>query len=219
MLENSGCSSPVAGRIGIHNKKAETLMASNKKQAMPQRGRRLGKDAWVLAARDALIDGGIEAVKIDRIAKSMEATRAAFYWHFSDRDELLNDLLAHWKVTSSRAYEEIVENELADGQAELEAINNMWLEEKSYDPAYDGAMREWARISKPVARVVRQVDQRRIDILTRIFVDLDYPEDEAFIRARVAYFHQIGYLALGLNESRKTRHELAPIYLKVLLGR
>ena len=64
-----------------------------------------------------------------------------------------------------------------------------------------------------------QVDLRRIDILTQIFIDLDYEEDEAFIRARVAYFHQIGYLALGLNESRKTRRELAPVYLKVLLGR
>lgn len=191
----------------------------NKTKEMPQRGRRLGKDAWVLAAKKALRENGIEAVKIDRLAKALGATRAAFYWHFTDRDELLDDLLNYWKKTSSRAYEEAIDQTSHNGEAELEFINTMWVEEKSYDPRFDGAMRDWARVSATVARAVRKMDQYRIDILHKIFQDLGYHNDEAMVRARVAYFHQIGYLALGLNETRKTRRELAPLYFKVLMGR
>ena len=190
-----------------------------KYKEMPQRGRRIGKDAWILAARDALVDGGLEAVKIERLAKAIKATRAAFYWHFRNRNHLLLELLNYWKANSTRLYEEVVNRENHDGQVELEVINTMWLEEKDFDPAFDSAMRDWARVSGSVAQAVREGDRKRIDILKVVFTDLGYEETEAFIRARVAYFHQVGYIALGLNESKKTRSELAPIYLKVLLGR
>ena len=49
--------------------------------------------------------------------------------------------------------------------------------------------------------MVRRVDDERIDILKRIFLDMDYAEEEAFIGARVAYFHQVGYYALALKET------------------
>ena len=94
---------------------------------MPQRGRRLGKEAWVDAAREALIEGGIETVKIERLAKRLDATRAAFYWHFKNREELLDDLLAHWKEHNSKAYEEVLERN-SDGRTELADIVSMWIE-------------------------------------------------------------------------------------------
>jgi hypothetical protein len=62
------------------------------------------------------------------------------------------------------------------------------------------------------------VDRQRIDVLARICLDLGYDPQEAEIRARVTYFHQVGYYALGLKESRRVRRRLAPIYTRVLLG-
>ena len=66
---------------------------------------------------------------------------------------------------------------------------------------------------------MRRIDQKRIGILERIFQDLGYDGDVALIHARVAYFHQVGYLAVGLGESRRRRRDLAALYLDVLLGR
>ena len=42
---------------------------------------------------------------------------------------------------------------------------------------------------------------------------------EALMRARITYYHQVGYYALGVRESRKTRRQLLPYYAKVLTGR
>ena len=185
---------------------------------MPQRGRRLGKDAWILAARDALVEGGPEAVKVERIAKTLKATRAAFYWHFADREELLAEVLAYWRLASVASYEEVIKREDHDGAAELEILNNLWRDDKGFDPAFDSAMRLWARNSRKVATAVKKVDDKRIAILHSVFKNLDYDEPEALVRARVAYFQQVGYYALGIKETRKARRELAPVYLKVLLG-
>jgi DNA-binding CsgD family transcriptional regulator len=48
---------------------------------------------------------------------------------------------------------------------------------------------------------------------------LGYGPAKAETRARVTYFHQVGYYALGICESRKERLERLPFYVQVLTGR
>ena len=54
-------------------------------------------DLWLQAAQEALLDGGVEAVKIQLLAKKLNISRASFYWFFKDRDELLSALLGQWR--------------------------------------------------------------------------------------------------------------------------
>jgi hypothetical protein len=49
-------------------------------------------------------------------------------------------------------------------------------------------------------------------------LDLGAPPNEALVRARILYFHQMGYYALGLKESRHERETLYPIYERLLFG-
>jgi hypothetical protein len=69
-----------------------------------------------------------------------------------------------------------------------------------------------------VLKVVERVDNRRIAVLERVFLDLGYKGKEAHVRARVTYYHQVGYYALGVRESRKQRLALLPFYKKILAG-
>ena len=183
------------------------------------RGRRLGRKAWLIAARDALISGGVETIKIDRLATTLSANRGSFYHHFKNRDSLLNELILHWKLNNTLAYETSIDLNNHNGASELNTINNIWLEENSFDPKYDIAVRDWARTDEKIARVVRYIDEKRINILHSIYTDLGYLGDSALVRARIAYFQQVGYLTLGLGENLARRNKLAPLYLEALLGR
>jgi AcrR family transcriptional regulator len=174
---------------------------------------------WIAAARAALIAGGLERVKVDVLARELNISRGSFYWHFASRDALLDALLRDWRTRNTAPFEAAMTRADRDGLKEFQAIVDMWLEEKDYDPAYDSAVREWARTSSKVANLVRQVDRERIALLAEIFRDLGFPDLEADIRARVAYFHQVGYYTLGLKESKELRRKLAPMYRRVLLGR
>jgi hypothetical protein len=62
------------------------------------------------------------------------------------------------------------------------------------------------------------VDERRIDLLKGIFLGFGYDEAYAFIRARVTYFHQVGYYAMEIIEPRAVRDRWRPIYRDVLVG-
>jgi AcrR family transcriptional regulator len=179
----------------------------------------LGRDAWLKAAKYALIHEGIGGVEIGKLARKLRATRGGFYWFFTSRKQLLDNLLSDWVQTNTAAFESIVRDRAANDAAVFRTLCEMWINESGYDPQWDAAIREWARISPRVATVVRRTDDARIEIIRRMFHGIGYEEPEAFIRARVAYFHQVGYYALGVRETRAQRLKLMPLYIRILTGR
>jgi AcrR family transcriptional regulator len=176
------------------------------------RGKRepLGRDAWLEAARQALIEEGTAGVEINKLAKRLGVSRGGFYWFFESREQLLDALLKYWADTSSKLFEHV---------REYRALVDLWIDENEYDPRWDGAVRDWARTSATVLKAVQEVDEKRIGYIERIFTDMGYRGKEAHVRARVTYYHQVGYYALGVRESRKLRLELLPYYQKVLTGK
>jgi AcrR family transcriptional regulator len=185
----------------------------------PRKRAPLGRQVWLDAAREALIDEGTAGVEVNKLAKRLRSSRGGFYWFFKNRQQLLEELLAYWAESGTALFEKILRTPGRNGMEEYVALTNLWIDESDYDPKWDGAVRDWARTSEPVRRVVASVDQRRIAILEHIFQDMGYRGKEAHIRARITYYHQVGYYALGVQESRKERLELLPFYRRVLTGR
>jgi AcrR family transcriptional regulator len=179
----------------------------------------LGREAWLRAAKSALIREGIGGVEVGKLARKLRATRGGFYWFFTSRKQLLDQLLADWEENNTAVFKSIVRDRGANGTAEFKALCEIWVNEAGYNPQWDAAVREWARISPRVATVVRRVDDARIEIIQRIFHDMGYDDPEAFVRARTTYFHQVGYYTLGVQESREQRLTLLPIYTRILTGR
>jgi AcrR family transcriptional regulator len=185
----------------------------------PKQGirRQLAREDWIAIARKVLIAEGIDAVKIDRLAKKLGVTRGGFYWHFKNRDDLLDALIEHWRQTNTASIVATLGGPGAPAER-FRALMLLWLEERDYSPDFDTAVRDWARVSRTTARLVHAVDDERIDAFRRLFADAGYPADEAFIRARITYFHQVGYYAMGVHESPQRRQILSELYYKVLTG-
>jgi AcrR family transcriptional regulator len=179
----------------------------------------LGRDAWLEAARRALIEEGTAGVEVNKLAKRLDVTRGGFYWFFESRKQLLDALLLLWAQTGVQPFERIATATGQSGLQKFQALVDLWINEKEYDPKWDGAVRDWARTSAKVLDTVHAVDQQRISCIEHVFRDLGYIGKEAHVRARVTYYHQVGYYALGIRESRRQRLDLLPYYTKVLTQR
>ena len=179
---------------------------------------RLDRADWVRAARNAFVRGGEARVKVDPLASEMGVTTGSFYWHFKNRQELLAEVLADWEATNSAALVDAVRSHEGNPDKQLDALAEVWIGEKSFNPAYDSAIRDWARTSPKVDKVVRQVDDQRITVIQEIFRGFGYDKVDAFVRARITYFHQVGYYTLHVKESRADRIRLKDAYLRALKG-
>src|SRR5215467_9275850 len=59
--------------------------------------RRFICDDWVTAAVAAIANGGLAAVGVEPLAARLGATKGSFYWHFENRDALLEAAIGRWE--------------------------------------------------------------------------------------------------------------------------
>lgn len=150
---------------------------------------------WLETARQTLILEGIEAVKIDRLARELRVSRGGFYHHFTDRDDLLERLLHEWRQTVIFVpYQSSMPSNPAEALWAIDSLVTRLIREDGYDPAFDMAVRAWSHSDSRVAKAVERSDEERISTMTDYFAALGCNATEAAVRARVFYFHQIGLL-------------------------
>ena len=111
--------------------------------------RTLTREAWLDAARKVLEKRGIGAVKIDALARQLKVTRGSFYFHFSGLDDLHAGLADIWRHRNCAPFEQLARLKMA-GRAYFETIVRVWVDEQSFSPALDMAVRDWARYEIPL---------------------------------------------------------------------
>jgi AcrR family transcriptional regulator len=174
---------------------------------------------WLRAALATLIADGVEQVKVLTLAQKLTVSRSSFYWYFRSHQDLLDQLLDLWREKNTKV---IVEQARRPAETINEGVLHIfecWTDEAQFDPRLDFAIREWARRSRPVRRIVHEADDERVEAIQLLFRRHGYDDTDAFIRARVLYFMQIGYYALEVKEPMRQRLSYVPAYLRSFTGR
>jgi AcrR family transcriptional regulator len=148
------------------------------------------KPQWLHAGLEALRKGGIDAVRVERLADEVGVTKGSFYHHFRDRGALLDALLEFWSREMTDAEFERIQTLRGGLAARLLALAEDVLEKGM--GRYDPAIRAWARNDRKVAAAVAQVDRRRVRALTGLFQEEGFGPAEAHTRARLFYTFLLG---------------------------
>ncbi|WP_166416769.1 TetR/AcrR family transcriptional regulator [Cochlodiniinecator piscidefendens] len=183
------------------------------------KGWRGSPDLWLDAAYDLLISGGVEAVKIQALAKAVGMSRPSFYWHFEHREAVLDALIARWE---SKNTTNLVVQTQKPSQSIEESIFHLfdcWLDVDLFDMRLDFAIRNWAQTSDVLKARLTEVDQMRMDALVQMFVRHGFDRDQAFARATTVYYTQVGYIAMMMKEPKTLRVERMPTYIETFTGK
>lgn len=173
---------------------------------------------WINLALQTLISDGIESVRVLTLGQKLGVSRSSFYWYFNSRQDLLDQLLAHWHDTNTTA---IVERARRPADTIIMGVMNVfecWADERLFDPRLDFAVREWARRSDDVRRMIDRADGERLSAIRDMYRRHGYDGEDAFIRARVLYYMQIGYYVLDLKEPVEARVSHLAAYLRSFTG-
>ncbi|TPJ36142.1 TetR/AcrR family transcriptional regulator [Mesorhizobium sp. B2-8-3] len=176
------------------------------------------REDWMNLALETLISEGVEAVRVLALGQKLNVSRSSFYWYFKSRQDLLDQLLDYWRNNNTRF---IVEQAGRPAASITQAVLNVfecWLDETLFNPRLDFAVRAWSRQSADVHRVVNEEDDARVEAIRAMFSRHGYEATEAFVRARVLYFTQIGYYSLEIVEPVSNRLFLTPAYLLTHTG-
>lgn len=188
-------------------------------QALPDSGWRGSPELWLDAAYGALIEGGVDAVKIQPLARRLKLSRTSFYWFFRDREELLQALVARWRDKNTGS---IVRQSGAYADSIAEAMLNVfdcWHDSALFDSQFEFAVRSWALQSPEILAEVREADRIRLDALSRMLVRFGHDPDAADVAARTVYLTQIGYISMQAEETTAERMARIARYVAIFTGR
>ena len=140
-----------------------------------------------------LIDGGIDRVRIDVLAETLEVRRGSFYWHFKDRNDLLHQVLKAWR---DAATEQIIERFEGKGGNPRELIPDLLSLPFRGGSAQRAArvelaIRDWARRDAMARHAVDDVDSRRISYIAQCFSALGFDIADARSRAFLLYAYEV----------------------------
>lgn len=179
---------------------------------------RTSKQDWLDLAIKTLIEDGIDQVKIQVMARKLDVSRSSFYWFFESLGDLHEQLLQNWLRSNT---DPVVDHALRPAPSINRAILNVfqcWIDDRLFDPQLDIAVRIWARRDPSIRAVIDEADKRRIEAITAMYRRYGYDEENAFIRARVLYFMQIGHYTLDVDEALDIRVSHVPAYLLAFSG-
>jgi AcrR family transcriptional regulator len=169
--------------------------------AEPKSSARLDAEAWIEAAFDALAENGVEAVRVERLAKSMGVTKGSFYWHFKDRQALLDLMLQSWRQRATLGIIDRLESANEPPEARLKHLlsltrGNQLRPNRGAD--LEMAIRMWAKLDEKASACILEIDRLRLNYIQALLTATGlFPAADIKSRAVLVYAYMQGLASIG----------------------
>ncbi|WP_192918101.1 TetR/AcrR family transcriptional regulator [Streptomyces spectabilis] len=168
-------------------------MAQRQRRTTPAKPRLSARD-WADAALVAIGEGGLAAVAVEPLAVRLGTTKGSFYWHFANRDALIEAALDRWAERHTEETISEVEAE-PDVRRRIRLLFAEAIGSAAADPLEVALL---ATASDPrVTAALRRVTERRVAYVAGLFAQLGFPGPEARRRGLLAYTVYLGHAQLG----------------------
>ncbi len=179
---------------------------------------RTPREDWIEEGLRALARGGVDAVRIEALAKSLGVTKGGFYGYFADRDALLDAMLETWERESTDEVLDLLDHEGGDPKAKIRRAGMLTFSNDRLLPI-DLALRDWARRDDGVAECLRRVDNRRMSLLRQMIGTFCADPDEVEARSLLAFCLAIGEHFLAADHEGRSRSQVLSRAADILLDR
>lgn len=166
---------------------------------------RLDAADWIAKGLRVLAKSGIDAVRVEPLAKMLNVTKGSFYWHFKDRAALHNSMLQVW---SEQATAGIIDSLKRNDETPEQKLHGLFTLPRRSARSIEGArlelaVRNWARKDRNAERMLHQVDKQRMDFIADAYREFGFSDEEAVARAFVFYSVLMGQAMLYLDDIDK----------------
>jgi AcrR family transcriptional regulator len=176
---------------------------------------RVPRTKWIEEGLAALAMGGPDAVRIEALAASMRVSKGGFYWHFKNRDALLDEMLDTWERQTT---DEVIAKVEAQGGTARAKLRRTFALTSSMENlfAVDLAIRTWSRRDPSIRRRLRKLDNRRMTYLRSLFSAFCTDPDDIEVRCMLSFSLLIGDHLITADHKSHNRADVVNLALRRL---
>ncbi|MEN8712631.1 MAG: TetR/AcrR family transcriptional regulator [Arenicellales bacterium] len=171
---------------------------------------RLSRESWILGALELMLSTGVEGIKIVPLAERLGVTSGSFYWHFKNRRELYEALLAYWEQEMTEAAVEAAIK--FEGSPEKRIWKLMEQVMETGLARYDLAIWHWAQSDSAANEVFQRVLERRFTFAKWLFEQAGYSKVQAEARGRMMVVYMMGESTLIVDAPAVRKERLRVKY-------
>lgn len=165
---------------------------------------KLTSEDWLIHGLEYVKQVGHPHFRIEKIAKLLNVTKGAFYYHFSDKAEFERALLDHYIRTTVQT----LANELSLLSSPHSRLRELLKKQiESDETRLSMIFRAWGLENPSVAEALNKLDRLRLKHANYLFRDLGFPPRESAVRARVLVTFLQGESSLFCQLSRRQQLE------------
>ena len=148
---------------------------------------------WEQQALVLIAEKGIRAVAVESLAVRMGVTKGSFYWHFLNRDSLLEQSLIRWEKHDAANLHTSL-SAIDDPRERLRSFFRRTGREKLTHDVYSSLC--MASDHPQVEPLLERVAERRMKHIEAAYEEIGFDSQEASHRARLTYSAYLGFLQL-----------------------
>jgi AcrR family transcriptional regulator len=178
----------------------------------------LTPESWMNAATDVLADHGIDSVRVDVLARTLDVTRGSFYWHFRDREDLLRKVLQAWRQRATEQLTLRLERASTDPREQLHDVISLPFRGRAAVRAarIELAIRAWARRDDMARHAVDEADASRMSYIAQVFSSLGFAIAEARSRSFLLYSYLVAESLLSTSATQAQREQRSQFVERLL---
>jgi AcrR family transcriptional regulator len=150
------------------------------------------------------------------LAQALGVTKGGFYWHFEDRQALLEEMLDTWERVVTDEVIERVERGGGDARARLRRLFAIAASLPDMLNV-ELAIRDWARRDRAIAKRLRRLDNRRMEYMRPLFAEFCPDQDEVEVRCFIVLSVFIANHFIAAQHDERSRAEVVRLAMRRVL--
>ena len=163
--------------------------------------RGVSRDEWLRAALDELSFGSVADISVQALARKLGIGKSGFYWHFRNKPELLKALLDYWVHEITEVITTNPQMQELDPESRLRKTAEMILDYGLVQ--YEIGIRQWALQDAEAAKVVRKVNNLRLNYTRETLAELGFEGDDLEMRTMAFVCYHTWELLMFREMSKK----------------
>lgn len=149
------------------------------------------KAAWTQLGFDQFSKGGISALKIEAMARSLGVSKASFYHFFKSRDIFISDIITHWRDIRTEEFIALSKAETSKAPIIETLILAIFSAEIEDDFLF--YLRRLSSTHSIALSFLLEIETQRIDFAANAIEHLGYLETDAREKATIVYNYYLGW--------------------------
>lgn len=195
-------SASASGSVSVSVSASASASVSVSARARHRERKTLTRADWTEAALGALARDGLRAVAVEPLAERLGATKGSFYWHFRDRNALLEAAVLQWERTAT---DELIAQleQIPDPAARQRAMVG-WVDDSDRDMRIFMVLL-WNADHPVIGPAINRILQKRMEFSLRLREQAGQDAEQARMSMMYAYS-----VLLGLQLLRRAAPHLVP---------